>query len=113
MARRSYDRMYKNYDEMEDVKIPSKEEKKEPVIKEEKVKEEKKVEEPVKQKPVIRGKVIGGLSLNVRRQPSTVGEIVSSLKDGDKIVIVDDSYADWYKISSPEGFVMRKYVQII
>lgn len=109
MARRSYDRMYKKYDEVEDVKIPSSEEKKE-TIKEEK--EEKKVEEPRKTS-LIRGKVIGGLSLNVRRQPSTAGEIIGSLKDGDKVVIVDDSYADWYKIMTPEGFVMSKYVQII
>ena len=109
MARRSYDRMYKNHDELEDVKIPSVEE----VKVEETIKEEKKVEEPKKETSFIRGKVVGGLSLNVRRQPSTVGEIIGSLKDGDKIVIVDDSYADWYKIMSPEGFVMRKFVQII
>lgn len=108
MARRNYDRMYKSHDEMEDVKIPSREEKVEETIK-----EEKKVEEPKKETSIIRGKVVGGLSLNVRKQPSAVGEIVSSLKDGEKVVIVDDSYADWYKIMSPEGFVMRKFVQII
>lgn len=108
MARRSYDRMYKNYDQMEEVKLPEKEEKVE-----EPVKEEKKVEEPVKQRPVVRGKVIGGLSLNVRNQPSTMGTIVSSLKNGEKVVIVDESYADWYKIQSPEGFVMRKFIEKI
>ena len=109
MARRSYDRMYKSYDQMEEVKLPEKEEKiEEPVV------EEKKVEEPVEKKPVIvRGKVIGGLSLNVRNQPSTMGQIISSLKDGDKVIIVDESYADWYKIQSPEGFVMRKFIEKI
>ena len=108
MARRSYDRMYKNYEEKEEVKLPEREE---PVVE---IKEEKKAEEPVKkEKPVIRGKVIGGLSLNVRQQPSTAGTIVGSLKDGEKVVIVDDSYADWYKIQSPEGFVMRKFVEKI
>lgn len=101
MARRSYDRMYKNYEEMEEVKI------------EEPVKEEKKIEEPKVEKPVIRGKVIGGLSLNVRQQPSTAGTIVNSLKNGEKVVIVDESYADWYKIQSPEGFVMRKFIEKI
>lgn len=108
MARRSYDRMYKSYDQ----KNEEQNEKVEvPVIKESK--EDKKVEEPKKEEPVIRGKVIGGLSLNVRQQPSTEGEIITSVKDGEKVIIVDDSYADWYKIKSPEGFVMRKYVQII
>ena len=109
MARRSYDRMYKSYDQMEEVKLPEKEEKIE-----EPVKEEVKVEEPVEKKLVIvRGKVTGGLSLNVRNQPSTMGQIISSLKDGDKVIIVDESYADWYKIQSPEGFVMRKFIEKI
>ena len=108
MARRSYDRMYKSYDQMEEVKLPEKEEKIE-----ESVKEEKKVEEPKKENKVIRGKVTGGLSLNVRNQPSTMGQIISSLKDGDKVIIVDESYADWYKIQSPEGFVMRKFIEKI
>lgn len=113
MARRSYDRMYKSYDPREDQTFEDKKEKKE-MIKEDVKIEEKKAEEPVKkEKPVIRGKVIGGLSLNVRQQPSTAGTIVGSLKDGEKVVIVDDSYADWYKIQSPEGFVMRKFVEKI
>lgn len=106
MARRSYDRMYKSYNEVENEEIKT------PPVKEEVKIEEKKVEEP-KTTSLIRGKVIGGLSLNVRKQPSTVGEIVSSLKDGEKVIIVDDSYADWYKIQSPEGFVMRKFVEKI
>lgn len=111
MARRSYDRMYKSYDPREDQTFEDKKEKKETIKEDVKI-EEKKVEEP-KKTSLIRGKVIGGLSLNVRKQPSTVGEIVSSLKDGEKVIIVDDSYADWYKIQSPEGFVMRKFVEKI
>lgn len=105
MARRSYDRMYKSYEERE--------KKIEPVIKEE-VKEEIKEEPKVEEKPVIvRGKVIGGLSLNVRQQPTTAGAIVDTIKNGGKVVIVDESYADWYKIQSPEGFVMRKFIEKI
>lgn len=111
MARRSYDRMYKSYDPREDQTFEDKKEKKETIKEDVKI-EEKKVEEP-KKTSLIRGKVIGGLSLNVRKQPSTVGEIVSSLKDGEKVIIVDDSYADWYKIQSPEGFVMSKFVEKI
>ena len=111
MARRSYDRMYKSYDPREDQTFEKKKEKKETIKEEVKI-EEKKVEEP-KKTSLIRGKVIGGLSLNVRKQPSTVGEIIGSLKDGEKVIIVDDSYADWYKIQSPEGFVMRKFVEKI
>lgn len=109
MARRSYDRMYKSYDPREDQTF---EDKKEEKI-EEPVKEEVKVEEPKKENKVIRGKVTGGLSLNVRNQPSTMGQIVNTLKDGEKVVIVDESYADWYKIQSPEGFVMRKFIEKI
>lgn len=112
MARRSYDRMYKSYDPREDQTFEDKKEKKETIKEDVKI-EEKKVEEPKKTTSIIRGKVIGGLSLNVRKQPSTVGEIVSSLKDGEKVIIVDDSYADWYKIQSPEGFVMSKFVEKI
>lgn len=111
MARRSYDRMYKSYDPREDQTFEDKKEKKETIKEDVKI-EEKKIEEP-KKTSLIRGKVIGGLSLNVRKQPSTVGEIVSSLKDGEKVIIVDDSYADWYKIQSPEGFVMSKFVEKI
>ena len=110
MARRSYDRMYKKYEEPveEKVEIPEKKEEIKETIEK---KEEKKVEEP-KKKTLIRGTVTGGLSLNVRKQPSTAGEIVGSLKDGANVIIVDDSYADWYKIMTPEGFVMRKFVQV-
>lgn len=104
MARKtSYDRMYREYDikefEKNITEPPKKEEVKEDVIPE--VKEEK--------KPSFIGTVIGGASLNVRKNPN--GDIITSIKEGTQIVIVDESNTDWYKIESPEGYVMKKFVK--
>ena len=106
MARRSYDRMYKTYDneekkELEDVKIV--EEKKEDLPPQENTKVEKKA--------LQTGKVIGGLNLNVRKQPQANGEIVGTVRDGAAVQIIETANEDWYHIASPDGYVMKKYVQ--
>ena len=106
MARRSYDRMYKEMDAKDyekSIESP-KEEVKEEIIPEKKdIKEEKK-------SPSFIGTVTGG-SLNVRKSPN--GDIVTSIKEGTQVIIVDESDADWYKIESPEkGYVMKKFVRI-
>ena len=109
MARKSYDRMYREYDVKEfekNLDTPKEEVKEEIPEKKEDVKEEK-VEE--KKPSSFTGTVIGGASLNVRNKPN--GEVVSSVKEGTQIVIVDDSNPDWYKIESPEGYVMKKFVR--
>lgn len=103
MARKSYDRMYREYD------VKEFENKAEEPIKEiipEKKEEDVKVEE---KKPSFIGTVIGGASLNVRNKPN--GDVVTSIKEGTQVVIVDESDTDWYKIESPEGYVMKKFVK--
>ena len=105
MARRSYDRMYKNYDAEENNRIAVvKEEKKEDVSLPKK--------NEVEKKAMQAGKVIGGLNLNVRKQPSTAGEIVGTVRDGAAVQIIETVNEEWYHIASPNGYVMKKYVQI-
>lgn len=111
MARRNYDQMYKKnvneeINELEKQIEEIKEEKKE----EEEVVEVKKVDEEKKKPSSNVGTIIGGHSLNVRKQPN--GEIINLLKEGSQVRIVDDSNPDWYKIDSPEGYVMKKFVKI-
>lgn len=105
MARRSYDRMYKNYDAEESNKTVAKEEKKV-----EDVSLPKKNE--VEKKAMQAGKVIGGLNLNVRKQPTTNGEIVGTVRDGAAVQIIETVNEEWYHIASPSGYVMKKYVQV-
>lgn len=106
MARRSYDRMYKSYDpredqKFEDVKIDEK--------KEDSLPEKKEVEK----KTMMAGKVIGGLNLNVRKKPEAYGEIISTVRDGAAVQIIETINEEWYHIASPNGYVMKKYVQLV
>ena len=75
----------------------------------EEIAEEPKVAEDIPATKPFMGSVTGGLNLNVRRTPN--GEIISVLSEGAKVRILDDSNPDWYKIESPEGFVMKKYIK--
>lgn len=118
MSRRNYDQMYnKGFEEKkEQVVEPVVEEKVESEVKEEKVEPvADTVREEVKEaaKPKVKkisGIVIGGRRLNVRKTPD--GEIVDSLPDGEKITIIDDSNAEWFKIEAPEGFVKKEFVRV-
>lgn len=106
MARRSYDRMYKNYDAEENNKIAVvKEEKKEDVSLPQK--------KEVDKKAMQAGRVIGGLNLNVRKKPEAYSEIVSTVRDGAAVQIIETVNEEWYHIASPNGYVMKKYVQLI
>lgn len=51
--------------------------------------------------------------LNVRSEPSTSTEIVTKLKEGDKVV-VKESIDEWYKIvaQSKEGYVHQQYIKL-
>ena len=106
MARRSYDRMYKNYDPREDQKFEDAkiEEKKEDVSLPQK---------EVEKKAMQAGRVIGGLNLNVRKKPEAYGEIVSTVRDGAAVQIIETVNEEWYHIASPNGYVMKKYVQLV
>ena len=106
MARRSYDRMYKNYDPREDQKFED--------VKVEEKKEDVSLpqEEEVEQKALQTGRVIGGLNLNVRKTPEAYGEIVSTVRDGAAVQIIETVNEEWYHIASPNGYVMKKYVQV-
>ena len=78
----------------------------------EELEDEETVVEIPETKKEISGFVTGGLNLNVRKSPN--GDIIKSIRTGDKVSIIDDSNPDWYKISSPiEGYVMRKFIKLI
>lgn len=110
MARRSYDRMYNNYDSEENNKvIKIIEEKKEEKVDEISLPQKKEVE----QKATQTGKVIGGLNLNVRKKPEAHGEIVDTVRDGASVQIIETVNDEWYHIASPNGYVMKKYVQLV
>ena len=105
MARRSYDRMYKNSDpredqRFEDVKIEKKEDSLPQVKKE------------AEKTTLQAGKVIGGLNLNVRKEPKAGGEIIGTVRDGAAVQIIETVNEEWYHIASPNGYVMKKYVQV-
>lgn len=106
MARRSYDRMYKNYDPREDQKF-------EDVKIEEKKEDVSLPQKEVEQKALQAGRVIGGLNLNVRKKPEAYGEIVSTVRDGAAVQIIETVNEEWYHIASPNGYVMKKYVQLV
>jgi len=107
MARRSYDRMYKNRDQEENNKVMFVEEEK---VEKEEISLPQKEEE--KKTTMQTGKVIGGLNLNVRKRPEANGEIVTTVRDGAAVQIIETVNEEWYHIASPNGYVMAKYVQI-
>ena len=108
MARRSYDRMYRNAEIEENETIAKVTE--EPVKVEEDSLPEVNIE--AEKKTNYAGKVIGGLNLNVRKQPKADGEIIDTVKDGVTVTIIEEVNDDWYHIASPNGYVMKKYVQV-
>ena len=108
MARRSYDRMYKNIDAEENNRIAKIVEEKEEKIEDVSLPQEQEVEKKTRQT----GRVIGGLSLNVRKKPQANGEIINTVRDGATVEIIETVNEEWYHITSPNGYVMKKYVQV-
>ena len=108
MARRSYDRMYKNYYAEENNKIAKVVEEKEEKIEDVSLPQKKEAEK----KTMQAGKVIGGLNLNVRKEPKANGEIIGTVRDGAAVQIIEIVNEEWYHIASPSGYVMKKYVQV-
>lgn len=107
MSKKSYDKIY---EEKKKDAAPAEE----PVVDEAKAS----IDEPVKEsvepeeipmtKPFM-GTVIGGLSLNVRKTPN--GEIIGALAEGAQVKVLEIANADWYKIESPEGYVMKRFIK--
>lgn len=107
MARRNYDRMYRTNDVEENKTIEIEEEPK-------KVEEDSLPEVNIEAEKTTNytGKVIGGLSLNVRKQPSIDGEIIDTIKDGVVVTITEDVNNEWYHITSPDGYVMKRFIEV-
>lgn len=110
MARKSYDKMY---DEKKEVKEAAPAE--EPIIESAEAEPEietAKESEVVKEIAVIKpfmGIVTGGLNLNVRRTPG--GEIVAVIPEGAQVRVLEVVDSDWYRVESPKGFVMKKFIK--
>lgn len=72
-----------------------------------------KVEEPKKKDKITKPfmvEIIGNLNLNVRKKP--MGEIFTSLAPGAQAKVLDISEDDkWYKIESPNGFIMKEFTK--
>lgn len=103
MARRSYDRMYRDAEIGENNRIAK-------VTAEEDSLPEVNIE--AEKKTNYTGKVIGGLNLNVRKEPSLNGEIIDTVKDGETVEIEEDVNNEWYHITSPNGYVMKRFIKI-
>ena len=106
----------KNYNELYKSSIPAEEAApaEEPVVEaapaeEEEVKEETTEKKTKKAKMPFMGIVTGGLNLNVRKTPA--GEIIATVADGAQVRVLEDVNDDWYKIESPAGFVMKKFIK--
>ena len=114
MARRSYDKMYDEKNKVTEEAAPAEE----PIVESaeaesevepaKKPKKEKVADDIPATKPFM-GVVTGGLNLNVRRTPG--GEIVAVIPEGAQVRVLDDSDDEWYRIESPKGFVMKKYIK--
>lgn len=110
MARKSYDKMYEEKKEEKIEAAPAEEPVVESAEAEPKAKTTKKskvAEEIPAMKPFM-GIVAGGLNLNVRRTPN--GEIIAVIPEGAQVRVIDEPEDGWYKIESPKGFVMKKYI---
>lgn len=110
MARKSYDKMYEEKTEATPAEEPIIESvKAEPKVKT--AKPAKKVKEVAEDIPAIKpfmATVTGGLNLNVRRNPG--GEIVAVISNGAQVRVLDEVDDEWYRIESPKGYVMKKYI---
>lgn len=106
MAKNNYNKMYKESVVSEEVAVNENTSVEEP----EEVIEKPVVEKTKTTKPFM-GEVVGGLSLNVRKQPN--GEIFKSIPDGAQVKVIEVVDDNWYKIESPIGYVMSKFIKKI
>lgn len=62
------------------------------------------------------GKVIGCTKLNVRKEPSSIAEIVRTVNKDDKIAInMEKSNDEFYsvRLGAIKGYCMKKYIEIV
>lgn len=107
MAKKNYNRMYEEKPEA----TPAEElvvEEAVADIPDEPVALPKKVENGPLTKPFM-GIVTGGFSLNVRKSPN--GEIITTIPEGAQVRVLEVIDSDWYKIESPKGCVMKKFIK--
>lgn len=113
MARRSYDKMYEEKKEVieaapaEEPVVESAEA--EPEVETAKKPKKEKIADDIPAMKPFMGVVTGGLNLNVRRTPG--GEIIGVIAEGAQVRVLDDSEDGWYRIESPKGFVMKKFIK--
>jgi len=108
MSRKSYDKMY---EEKKKEAAPAEEpviESAEAEVKEEVVEEPKVAEDIPATRPFM-ATVTGGLNLNVRKTPN--GDIIAVIPEGAQVRVLDDSDPKWYRIESPEGYVMKDFIK--
>ena len=103
MARKNYNKMYEENSKV----APAEEPVVEPAEAELKVEASEEVKETPITKPFM-GVVTGGLNLNVRKSPN--GEIIAVIPEGAQVRVLED-LDGWYKIESPKGFVMKKFIK--
>lgn len=75
-------------------------------------------EESVKDEaPEKMGKIVSSTGLvNLRRDPSTKNDPITTLKHDEEVMILSEAGNEWYKImaqNGAEGFVMKKLVELI
>jgi len=110
MAKNNYNKMYKENNIPEEVLNEHFETEITPEDVIEKTVKDVVEEKPKNFKPFM-GEVIGNLSLNVRKQPG--GEIYKSIPDGAQVRVIEVVDDNWYKIESPVGYVMSKFIKKI
>ena len=83
----------------------------------EEIEEVEEVKEEVEEKKDIinslKGRVIGNANLNVREKASSDSKIVAQLNLGQSIFVNDISNPEWYKLQDIEGYVMKKFIDLI
>lgn len=81
--------------------------------------EEEKIEEAIEalkndKNDILEGKIYKCKMINVRSQPSTESEILTTLKENDK-VLVEDMDDEWAHITTQmgvEGYCLKDYVEV-
>lgn len=108
-TRTNYNRMYRDVEIGENNKIAAVDNEETKAVEEDSL---PKVNIEGEKKTNNAGKVIGGLNLNVRKEPRADAEVIDTVGDGVTVTIMEEVNDDWYHIASPNGYVMKRFIQI-